>query len=100
MKIAKVAVGVLCWVAFIAAIPAGAKSRSMVPPDFSIKSIRIDPAEPYANSDMNVYVEVENVGQERVDNVQIVVNFSKLFEGQSETASLGPGEVKLLSSRK
>jgi len=35
-----------------------------------------------------------------VDNVQIVVNFSTLFEGQSATASLDPGETKVLTSRK
>jgi len=76
------------------------KAVTEPPPDLSIKSIRIDPAEPYANSDMNIYVEVENAGTARVDNVQIVVNFSKLFEGQSVTASLAPGKTKLLSSRK
>lgn len=76
------------------------KGGSEPPPDFAIKSIRIDPAEPYANSDMNLYVEVENAGPARVDNAQIVVNFSKFFEGQSATASLAPGETKVLSARK
>lgn len=100
MKIVKAALVVLFGAVLISIFPAWAQSQATAPPDFSIRSIRIDPAELYANSDATIYVEVENAGTERVDNVQIVVNFSKLFGGESVTASLGPGETKIVTSRK
>jgi len=99
MKTVKPALLALFWAALISIFPARAHGQTPAPPDFSIKSIRVDPAEPYSNSDMNVYVDVANVGPARVDNVQITVNYSKLFEGQSANVSLRPGETKVLSSR-
>jgi len=69
-------------------------------PDLAIKSITPAPAAPYANSDLKLRVEVQNVGRERVDDVQIVVNFDNLFAGLSETASLAPKAVKVLTARK
>jgi hypothetical protein len=74
------------------------KGGTEPPLDFAIKSLRIEPAVPYANSFLTIYAEVENAGTTRVDNVQIVVNFMNPFGGQSTTGSLGPGETTVLSA--
>ncbi|MBN2266293.1 MAG: hypothetical protein JW775_10820, partial [Candidatus Aminicenantes bacterium] len=76
------------------------RSGTEPPPDFAISSVTTEPASAYANSDLRIRVEVRNVGRERVDDVQIVVNFSALFKGLSETTSLDPGESRVLESRK
>jgi hypothetical protein len=100
MNRVRTTLAVLCGlnILWIFAIPA--RSQATFPPDFAIKSMSIEPEVPYGNSDIVVRLEVQNVGKQRVDNVQIVVNFSALFDGRSETASLAPGETRVLASRK
>ena len=98
MMNAKGALSILLWTVLLSAYPVMAAAQDSPPPDFAIKSVRVEPAEIYANSTAKIFVEVENSGALRVENAQVVINFSKLFDAVSTMASLKPGERIVLAS--
>jgi hypothetical protein len=89
---------VLLGAVLLAAYPAPAHGQATSAPDFAIKSVRTEPAEIYTNTTARVLVEVENVGALRVENAQIIIKFSQLFDAVSTMASLRPGEKIVLTS--
>jgi hypothetical protein len=98
MKSAKGALSVLLWTVLLTAYPVLAAAQTQPAPDFTIKSVRVEPAEIYANSTAKIFVEVENAGALRVENAQVIINFSKLFDGVSTMVSLKPGEKVVLTA--
>jgi len=89
---------ILLGAVLLAGQPVLAQGQTEPPPDFAIKSVRVEPAEIYTNTPAKILVEVENVGMLRVENAQIVINFSRLFDAVSTMASLKPGEKTVLTS--